>query len=172
MDAHLRQPGDRGPLGLYLNRSEGLSSGFWKAAESCENRSCSAEYRGPDFRSTPARLSGGNEGGKYKISARGSSAGHGGSSPLGRRIDPAQYARWQLEKTVDGVTAALARFEVEKLGATGPARRRARHGRYRRRPEMVSAFSPLGLAAAVNRLLPAGLIKGDGNKWAAGRRRV
>jgi fumarate reductase flavoprotein subunit len=162
-------------LWLYINRSEEAFEWLLECGGS-EVRPVlfGGNYRGPDFTEyAGTHFLEKNEGSRYKYTGAAliceimeDTALSGGSAVIRKtRVE-------QLEKTDGRVTSALAKGE---------------DGRYRRYkaargvvlatgdiggdPEMLAAYSPLGLAPAKNGYYPPGLNTGDGHKmgyWAGG----
>ncbi len=162
-------------LWLYINRSEEAFEWLLECGgDNVKPILFGGNYRGPDFTEyAGTHFLARTEGGKYKhfgalliCEVMEDVAVSGGASILrNTRV-------LQLEKTDGRVTAALARCEDEKLRRYRAARGVVlATGDIGGDPEMVSAFSPLGLAAAKNGYYPPGLNTGDGHKmgcWAGG----
>jgi fumarate reductase flavoprotein subunit len=162
-------------LWLYINRSEEAFEWLLECGgDEVEPILFGGNYRGPDFTEyAGTHFLSKKEGSKYKYTGAAliceilEDVAVSGGCTIIRKTNAEQ-----LEKTDGRVTAALAK------GADGKYRRykTARGvvlatGDIGGNPEMLAAYSPLGLVPAKNGYYPPGLNTGDGHKmgyWAGG----
>ncbi len=162
-------------LWLYINRSEEAFEWLLECGgDNVEAVLFGGNYRGPDFTEyAGTHFLTGKKGGKYRhfgallICEIMEDVAKSGGAEIIRKT-----RALQLEKTDGRVTAVLARGEDAKIRRYRASRGVVlATGDIGGNPEMLEAFSPLGLIPVKNGYYPPGLNTGDGHmmgRWAGG----